>query len=365
VLYQSRSTAWQARHPGSDDAVLPPRRPDKVPARAWRHMNRFMWLALTASTFPGRATAQDTCPAPDGRLITVAPGVRLEVIEWGGAGEPLLFLSGMGQTAHAFDPFAPKFADRYRVVGITRRGRGRSSRSPGYEYGSAVLVGDIAAVMDSLAMPAAHVVGWSYGGNEATLLAVQHPERVLSVTLLDSYDNSLAARTFARSDSLPGPTGSIPPRPPANLREMIDRDRALGGREPVTELCATSRFAPDGRYLGPVSSDSVGGYTWFGAVRLAYSAVTPPLLAILGTMRRVEDMFPDVATMDSADRARATVLATTVQREIDAGRVRLRRALPSAHIVEIPGADHAIFRSHPELVIRAMRAFFAEIGDGT
>jgi pimeloyl-ACP methyl ester carboxylesterase len=130
-------------------------------------------------------------------------------------------------------------------------------------------------------------------------------------------------------------------------------------------LCATSRFAPDGRYLGPVSSDSVGGYTLFGAVRLAYSAVTPPLLAILGTMRRVEDMFPDVATMDSADRARATALATTVQREIEAGRVRLRRALPSAHIVEIPGADHAIFRSHPELVIRAMRAFFAEIGDGT
>ena len=76
-------------------------------------------------------------------------------------------------------------------------------------------------------------------------------------------------------------------------------------------------------------------------------------------------MFPDVATMDSADRARATVLATTVQREIDAGRVRLRRALPSAHIVEIPGADHAIFHSHPEWVIRAMRAFLAGIEGGT
>ena len=328
-------------------------------------MNRFMWLAVTVSTFPGRATAQDTCPAPNGRLLTVAPGVRLEVIEWGGAGRPLLFLSGMGQTAHAFDSFAPKFADRYRVVGITRRGRGRSSRSPGYEYGSAVLLGDIVAVMDSLAMPAAHVVGWSYGGNEATLLAVQHTERVLSVTLLDSYDNSLAAGTFAGSDSLPGPTGSTPDSPPANLQEMIDRDRALGGRTPVTELCATSRFAPDGRYLGPVSSDSVGGYTLFGAVRLPYSAVTAPVLAILGTMRGVEDLFPDVATMDSADQARANVLAGAVQREIDAGRVRLRRALPSAHIVEISGADHAIFRSHPELVIRAMRAFLAGLEGGT
>ena len=329
------------------------------------YLSRFMWLLLMASTLAGRVTAQETCPAPSGRLVTVAPGVRLEVVEWSLGGEPLLFLSGIGGTAHAFDHFAPKFADRYRVVGITRRGWGRSSRSPGYEYGSGVLVGDIVAVMDSLDMPAAHVVGWSYGGNEATLLAVQHPERVLSVTLLDSYDNSLAAGTFAESDSLPGPAGSTSDGPPGTLQEMIDRDRALGGRTPVTELCATSRFAPDGRYLGPVSSDSVGGYTLFGAMRLAYSAVIPPVLAILGTMRDVEDLFPDVATMDSANRARANVLAEAVQREIDAGRVRLRRALPAAHIVEIPGADHAIFRSHPERVIREMRVFLASIAGGT
>ena len=329
------------------------------------HLNGRTWLVLMAHTLVGRLTAQETCPAPTGSLVTVAPGVRLEVIEWSRDGDPLLFLSGMGQSAHAFDDFAPKFADRYRVVGITRRGWGRSSRSPGYAFGSAVLVGDIVTVLDSLGISAVHVAGWSYGGNEATWLAVQHPERVLSVTLLDSYDNSLAAGTFAGSDTLPGPTGSMPVGPPANLHEMIDWERNRGWRKPVTEICATSRFARDGRYLGPVSSDSVGGYTWLGALRLPYSAVTRPVLAILGTMRGVEDMFPDVATMDSADQARATVLAEAVRRETDAARVRLRRALPSAHIVEIPGADHAIFRSHPELVIREMRAFLARAAGGS
>ena len=39
----------------------------------------------------------------------------------------------------------------------------------------------VAAVMDSLGLRAAHVVGWLYGGNEAVLLATQHPDRVLSV----------------------------------------------------------------------------------------------------------------------------------------------------------------------------------------
>lgn len=322
-------------------------------------MNRFVWLVVTVSTFAGRVAAQDACPPPSGRLVTVSPGVRVEVVEWSPAGEPLLFLAGMGHTAHAFDSFAPVFADRYRVVGITRRGWGRSSPSPGYEYGSAVLVGDILAVMDSLAIPAAHVAGSSFGGHEATLLAVQHPERVLSLTLLDSYDNSLSAGTFARSDSLSPPHESRPPAPPASLKEAIDRDRALGRREPVTELCATSRFTPEGRYIGPVSSDSVGGYTLLGAMRLTYSAVTRPVLAIYATMRDARDMFPDLTTMESADQSRATALAAVVQREIDAARVRLRRALPSAHVIEIPGADHGIFHSHPELVIHEMRAFLA------
>ncbi len=323
-------------------------------------MNRVIRLLVTVCIFAGRVAAQVTCPPPSGRLVTVSPGVRVEVVEWSQKGDPLLFLSGMGRTAHAFDQFAPVFAKQYRVVGITRRGWGRSSPSPGYEYGSAVLLRDILTVMDSLRIGAAHVAGWSFGGHEATLLAAQYPERVLSLTLLDSYDNSLSAGTFAGSDSLPSPQGPGPTDPPADLTEMIARDQALGVRQPVSELCATSRFGPDGRYIGPVSSsDSVGGYTLFGAMRLSYSAVTQPVLAILTTMRDVRDLFPDIAMMNSADSARATVLAETVKRELDAARARLRRALPSANVVEIPGGDHAIFRSHPERVIQEMRAFLA------
>lgn len=321
-------------------------------------MNRVIWLAVTISTYAGRVAAQDTCPAPSGRLVTISSGVRLEVVEWSQQGEPLLFLSGMGRTAHAFDHLAPVFAGQYRVVGVTRRGWGRSSKSPGYEYGSEVLLRDILAVMDSLGIDASHVAGWSFGGHEATLLAARYPERVLSLILLDAYDNSLSAGTFAGSNSLPGPRRSGPSGPPANLHEMIARDRALGGGEPVSELCATSRFGPDGRYIGPVSSsDSVGGYTIFGAMRLSYSAVTQPVLAILATIRDVRDLFPDIGVMDSADRARATILAETVQRELDAARARLGRALPSACVVEIAGGDHAIFRSHPERVIQEMRLF--------
>ncbi|HEX3275537.1 MAG TPA: alpha/beta hydrolase [Gemmatimonadales bacterium] len=323
-------------------------------------MGRVVGLALALGLFTVPVAGQDTCPAPVGRLVTVPSGLRVEVVEWSRAGEPLVFLSGMGGTAHAFDDFAPVFADRYRVVGITRRGWGRSSPSPGYDYTSGALLTDIIAVLDSLAIPAAHVAGWSFGGHEATLLAVRYPERVLSLTLLDSYDNSPSAGTFAGSDSLEPPRRPRPPGSVSSLREMLALDRLRGGREPVTELCATWRFGKDGRYLGPVASDSVGGYTVLEAERLAYSAVEAPVLAIYSTMRGVEDMYPDLAGMDSAEKAEASLLAGAVKREMDAARGRLRRALPSARVIEIPGADHAVFRSHPERVIREMRRWLAE-----
>jgi non-heme chloroperoxidase len=328
-------------------------------------VNRFACLLVMTSIGAAPTAAQISCPSPQGRLVTVAPRVKLEVVEWSTAGEPLLFLSGLVRTAHAFDDFAPLFTDRYRVLGITRRGWGRSSPSPsGYESGT--LVGDIVAVMDSLGLPAAHVVGWSYGGNEATLLAVQYPERVLSVILLDAYDNSPVAATFATSDTLQGPAVTLPVHPPANLQDIIETERASGDDgKPLTEICATSRFSSTGKYLGPVTSDSVVGYlVILGTPRLSYSAVEQPVLAIYASIRGTRDMFPAVEAMDSSNKERAVILAAAVQREVAAAETRLRRALPAARVVEIPGGSHAIFQSHPEHVWRAMRAFLADLKRG-
>ena len=42
------------------------------------------------------------------RWVTVEPGVRLEVLDWGGSGRPLVLLAGLGMTAHVFDGFAEK-----------------------------------------------------------------------------------------------------------------------------------------------------------------------------------------------------------------------------------------------------------------
>ena len=70
-------------------------------------------------------------PSPHAiQFVTVDKDVRLEVLDWGGMGTPVILLPGGGDTAHVFDEFAPKLTANCRVYGITRRGFGGSSYAP-------------------------------------------------------------------------------------------------------------------------------------------------------------------------------------------------------------------------------------------
>src|ERR1700722_3749591 len=67
------------------------------------------------------ATYVDSSPQSV-QMVTVEKDVQLEVLNWGGSGETVILLSGLGNTAHVWDDFAPLLARRHHVIGITRRG---------------------------------------------------------------------------------------------------------------------------------------------------------------------------------------------------------------------------------------------------
>jgi len=320
-----------------------------------------VWQVIAGSV----VAAQQWCPKPTGKFITVSTGVQLHIVEWGGTGEPVLLLAGILASAHVFDEFAPLLTDHHRVIGITRRGIPPSAPSPaGYE--ASILMADIISVMDSLRIPAAHLIGWSFGGNEAVILATTHPARVRSIVLLDSYDSKMRrAMRGQRSSSPDGPAAPSEPFLPFDSTSPLAlqwRQQRLGNRPPpLSTICTGSRFGPDGRYLGTVVPrhlrDSIAAAMREGMPLLPYSAVRQPVLALFASPRGVGDLFPMYATMDSGERRLADSSLEATLREQRAVRARLRREIPQATLVEIPGAAHAIFRSHPEAVYLKVRSF--------
>jgi hypothetical protein len=122
------------------------------------------------------------------RLIAVAPDVSLELIDWGGSGPPLVFLAGLGNTAHIFDTFAPKFMANYHAYGITRRGFGASS-SPvpnDFNYTADQLGDDVVKVMDALGLKKPVLIGHSIAGEELSSIGSRYPDKVVGLIYLDA-----------------------------------------------------------------------------------------------------------------------------------------------------------------------------------
>lgn len=110
-----------------------------------------------------------------------------------GRGEPLLFLHGLGSRGEDWAAQIPVFARHFRVITADMRGHGQSAKPPG-PYSVPMMAQDVLALLDGLGIDAVHVVGLSMGGMIAFQLAVDHPERVRSLVIVNSGP-ALVART--------------------------------------------------------------------------------------------------------------------------------------------------------------------------
>ena len=106
-------------------------------------------------------------------FIEADDNVRLEVVDWGGSGRPLILLAGGNNHAHAFDNFAPKLTSSYRVYGISRRGSGGSSAPPPSRanYDADRLGDDVLAVIAALNLNNPILVGPRWQGRNLARLA--------------------------------------------------------------------------------------------------------------------------------------------------------------------------------------------------
>lgn len=111
-------------------------------------------------------------------------GRRLSVLDFGGAGRPLLALHGHLDQGAAFAPLAHALGPRWRVIAPDQRGHGASDRAA--DYSREGYLADALAVLDHLGLERAVVLGHSLGGLNAYQLAARHPHRVDALVLEDA-----------------------------------------------------------------------------------------------------------------------------------------------------------------------------------
>ncbi len=150
--------------------------------------------------------------------FVTAGSVRLHYLDWGGAGTPLVFLAGMGCSAHIFGDFAPRFTGSFHVLGLDRRGHGDSDY-PDSGYDPDTLADDLRQVLDALHIERAILAGHSMACVELCHFTALHPERVMKLVFLDAaYDGSAPAQQAAW-DGNPG-AKMLPPGPEEPLDDV-------------------------------------------------------------------------------------------------------------------------------------------------
>jgi pimeloyl-ACP methyl ester carboxylesterase len=306
---------------------------------------------------PLSAAAQTDVSAANVKMVTVDQDVRLEVLDWGGTGRPLVFLAGLGNTAHIFDKFALKFTANYHVYGITRRGFGNSSKpAPTVtNYMADRLGDDVIAVINGLQLDRPVVAGHSIAGEELSSIGSRHPEKVAGLIYLDAafpyayYNHANTDWTLdmlevrKHIDALQAGAVLEPQLVEGMSRSVEDLDKDM--QELKKEI---AMIKPP--YPPPPSP--VGLAIHFGEQK--YTRIPVPILAIVVCPHT----FNGAISKDSTGKA--AMVADDLSRctaQADA----FTAGVPSAHVVRLPDADHYVFRSNEAEVIREMNAFLEKL----
>ena len=120
------------------------------------------------------------------RILPDAAGLYYETFGPDDA-PPLILSSGLGGSASYWAPNIPALARHFRVITYDHRGTGRSDRALPARVTVADLAADIVTLLDHLSIDSADIVGHAAGGVAGLAVAMDHPQRVRRVVIVNGW----------------------------------------------------------------------------------------------------------------------------------------------------------------------------------
>jgi pimeloyl-ACP methyl ester carboxylesterase len=258
-------------------------------------------------------------------------GTRIRYID-AGRGVPVLFLHGLGASMYAWRKnLAPVAAAGFRVIAFDNRGFGASDKPPA-PYDNAAYARLALALMDSLHLSDAALVGHSMGGAIAAEVAIAYPQRVRGLVLVGSVGLGAREPLLFRMARWPV-LGRV---------ALAFRGRGFTGR-----LLRATYFDP-----GKVTEADVDEY---------YAPVAQPEYgrALLGALRQ----FRFDALEGRLDRIAALTLVLWGEEDrwvpLGLGRA-LAAGITRSAFVSVPHAGHSVQEEAPDEVNRLLIRFLKD-----
>ena len=247
--------------------------------------------------------------------VVVVGDVQLGVRR-SGTGVPVLLHPSLGRPASDFEDLSGRLAARgFEAIAVEPRGIGLSTAAP---HGATLhdLAADLVGLASVLGHAAFHVVGHAFGNRVVRCLAADHPDKVLSVSLL-AAGGSVAPSASAQ----------------AALRRSFDRD--LSDHQRVQAI--------GDAFFAPGNDPGIWLDGWHPAVAEAQRAS--------GSATALADWWDAGGRPTLVVQGRDDVIAPP-----ENGRL-LVRTRPDVELVEIDGAGHALLPERPDEVAEAVCRF--------
>lgn len=288
-------------------------------------------------------------------------GIHLHYLDWGGDGDTLLFLPGLGNTAYVFDKLARRFTDKLHVLALTRRGHGDSD-FPETGYDLETLTEDLKLFLDARGIEKVIFAGSSMAHVEICHFTALYPERVLKIIYLDAAYDRTKFKKFEEQYPLKGVKVPGADDPCYSIEEFFAYTKRMSPEVAeiwsdlyAEEMLHEIKISPEGRVVDRMSDELVQKFL---DISRNYppedSKTTVPVLSFYALPNI--NILPDYLT----DEQKTILL--NYRKEIRSPvlqecREQFRRDVPNAKIIEIPNGHHWCFIKHEELVYEEMRTF--------